>query len=528
MTGFWAWWTAQLAPLVPARPRAAMQRRRLRPVIAFGADAAVVWVPRMTNGSLRFVESTRIPLAGDSVAAAQAGRAAIDALPRVAYGGALASAKVGIVLPPGQVLRKTITLPMAVADSLLPTLAFDIDRHTPFKADDLYFDAAIVARDATRKEIQVDLVAALKSVVDQARRRTEAWGASVVGVWPEMPDAATQFRSSRLNLLPVGERPDVAMLRRWQFWLPLGVALALAFVAIALPIWQKRSHVLALTQLVEQAHQQAGVSDGLRAQLEQETGDYNFALQRKYVFPSAMQVLEDVTRLLPDDTWLTQLEVKSQPKAKEPHRDLLLRGESGNAGRLVSLLEESKLFGEAAPRSPTTKIQPGPGEIFDLGAQLKPLPMPASVQISSADRPDPASGGAISAESAKPGAESRARSAAGAESGPPGSTQAAGPARVASEKAPGGLAAKSPLAPAPTDAPGAATANGKASPGVAPSTGSPGGAPLGAPVAAPAGAPVAAPIATPVGNPVVTPTGVPLGMPFGGPLGAPDAPPANP
>ena len=29
---------------------------------------------------------------------------------------------------------------------------------------------------------------------------------------------------------------------------------------------------------------------------------YNFALQRKYAFPSAVQVVEDVTKLLPDDT----------------------------------------------------------------------------------------------------------------------------------------------------------------------------------------------------------------------------------
>jgi hypothetical protein len=54
----------------------------------------------------------------------------------------------------------------------------------------------------------------------------------------------------------------------------------------------------------------------------------------------------------------------------------LIRGESANAGRLVTLLEDSRLFTQAAPRSPTTKIQPGPGEIFDLGAQLKPMPQP--------------------------------------------------------------------------------------------------------------------------------------------------------
>ncbi len=56
-----------------------------------------------------------------------------------------------------------------------------------------------------------------------------------------------------------------------------------------------------------------------------------------------------MTKLLPDDTWLTQFELKSTAKGKDPHREMLLRGESANAGRLVSLLEDSKLF-DATPR----------------------------------------------------------------------------------------------------------------------------------------------------------------------------------
>ena len=137
-------------------------------------------------------------------------------------------------------------------------------------------------------------------------------------------------------------------------------------------------------QLANQGREEADASSALREQLERLTGDYNFALQKKYAFPSALQSLEDVTKLLPDDTWLTQFEIKSTAKGKEPHREILVRGESANAGRLISLLEESKLFEQAAPRSPTTKIQPGPGEIFDLGAQLKPLPPPEPLQFATA------------------------------------------------------------------------------------------------------------------------------------------------
>jgi general secretion pathway protein L len=132
---------------------------------------AVLQVPRITNGTLDFAEVARIALTGDPAAVMNAGRAAIDTLAQRAYGGPVAPTKVAVVLPREQVLRKTLSLPAVVENNLLQTLAYDLDRHTPFKADEVYFDAVVIAREPARKEIRVDWAAALKSVVDQARRR---------------------------------------------------------------------------------------------------------------------------------------------------------------------------------------------------------------------------------------------------------------------------------------------------------------------------------------------------------------------
>jgi general secretion pathway protein L len=386
LPAFWQWWMGQLAPLVPRGTRAAVKRRLLRPVLAFAHDSVVVWEPRTSDGALAYAVSARVPLQGEAAAVLHAGRAAIEALPRVAYGIGPAMTKVVVALPPGQVLRKTLMLPVAVAQDLKQTLAYDLDRHTPFKPDELHFDAVVVARDAQRGLLKVDWAAALRTAVADARRRAESWGATVVSVTPDSPGSAgpPTTAGSRLNLLPESERPAVAWWRRWRRWVPLAAVGVLALAAILLPIWQKRGYVIALSQTTEQARLQAEAASGLRLQLETMTGDYNYVLGRKYAFPSAVQVLDDVTKVLPDDTWLTQLEVKSAAKGKEPRRDLLLRGETNNAGRLVSLLEESKAFIEAAPRSPTTKIQPGTGEIFDLGAQVKPIPPPPPLQFASA------------------------------------------------------------------------------------------------------------------------------------------------
>jgi len=380
LRAFWQWWLAELAPLMPAGVRTAMRRRRLTPIVAVDRDVAVLWAPRATNGTLAFDDIARIPLQGDAADLARDGHAAIAALPR-ANGNTAAETRVVIALPASQVLRKSVTLPAAVEENLHQTLAYDLDRHTPFKGDEVYFDAVVVGRDAAKKEIRVDLVTALKSFVDQARRRVEAWGAQVVAITPDPPSGATALASTALNLLPPDERPETSRWRQWQTWVPLVAIAIAALVVIALPIWQKRVQAIRLAQLVEQAKLQADASAALRDELERLAGDYNFALQRKYAFPAAMQVVEDVTKLLPDDTWLTQLEIKTTGRGKDAHREIVLRGESANAGRLVSLLEDSKVFEQAAPRSPTTKIQPGPGEIFDLGAQLKTLTQPQTIQL---------------------------------------------------------------------------------------------------------------------------------------------------
>jgi general secretion pathway protein L len=407
---FWRWWTAQLAPLVPSGLRAAFRRRILRPVLAFADDTAVLWVPRATNGTLAYAVAARVPLAGDPAAVQQAGRAMLDSLPKVPHGAGPATPRVVVALPPGQVLRKEIRLPAAVEQDLMQALGYDLDRHTPFKPDELTYDAAVVGRDASKGEIRVDWAAALRNVVADARRRAESFGATVVAITPDNPGSEGPAISggSRLNLLPAAERPARSWLRRWRVWVPLSLVALVAAIAVVLPIWQKRTYVIALQQITDQARVQADAASALRTQLETVTGDFNYVLGKKYGFPSQVQVLDDVTKLLPDDTWLTQLEVKSAPKGKEPRRELLLRGESVNAGRLVSLLEDSKVFVEAAPRSPTTKIQPGPGEIFDLGAQLAPTPPPPPLQFASTAPdaanapPAPAADGAPAAPVAAP------------------------------------------------------------------------------------------------------------------------------
>lgn len=374
LSDFGRWWAGELASLVPSATRTAVQRRRMRPVVAFADDAVTFWQPYSRGGEIGMDRVARVAL-GDDAAAAVSGPAAVEALRR-----ASGAASVVVALPSQQVLRRSLSLPDAIEQNLRQAIGYDLDRHTPFRPDDLYFDAVVVGREPARGTIRVELAAARRAIVDRALATVEAWGADVLAVVPDAPETAA---TSRHNLLSE-ERRQVRTGPRWAFWIPLAVVGFAAAVALALPVWQKREQAIALLKQVDEARSQAAVSEGLRRDLDALVGTYNFALERKFQFPPAVQVIDEVTKLLPDDTWLTQLELKAATRGKEQQRELLLRGESNNAGRLITLFEESKVFTQAAPRSPTTKIQPGPGEIFDLVAQVRPLARPEPISLADA------------------------------------------------------------------------------------------------------------------------------------------------
>jgi general secretion pathway protein L len=462
---FWRWWVGELAPLLPSKSRIAFQRRFARPVIELAEGEAVFWRPDFSDGATRLVIAERVSLNGDAAAVLAAGRSAVAHLAANASGG-IAAPKVAVALGARQVLRKELTLPAAVEQNLEQTLAYDLDRHTPFRPEQLYFDVVVVGRDAQRKLLRVDWAAALRTIVDEARRRVEEWGAVPVAVVPGPPTART-----RLNLIPHGVRPRPLQWRRWQVWAPLAAVAVFAFAAVIVPLVQKRQYAIALNAMDADARQVALAADKVRTQLDGMQNEYNYILAKKYAYPNTVNVLDEVTRVLPDDTWLTQLELKTIGRGKDMHRDLYLRGESANAGKLIALLEDSKLVEQTAPRSPTTKIQGAPGEVFDLSTRLRELPLPAPepVTIAAAPMPSPAAAvpaappQAASAPAAAPDVApaSAATSAPAPQNVPQGvaATAAAGfgpfPSGVA-PAAPPPRAARQPPVPASQSAPAAA------------------------------------------------------------------------
>jgi hypothetical protein len=126
---------------------------------------------------------------------------------------------------------------------------------------------------------------------------------------------------------------------------------------------------IALAPKVEQAKLQATATDALRREWDKLSTEYNFVLEKKRAVPPLVMQLDELSRLLTDDTWVQQFDLKG--------KELQIQGETASSSKLIALVESSKMLSEASFRSPLTKGQAPNSERFHLGGEVKPLSVSA-------------------------------------------------------------------------------------------------------------------------------------------------------
>jgi general secretion pathway protein L len=344
LSAFSSWWLAELAGMLPHGLKRVGRRERRQLVLLLNPGETVV-LERGGDRARVLGAAPTDPSDHGAQLAALLRRANPRRLP------------VTICLSGELGLRKIINLPLAARGDLEQLLRFEMDRLTPFRADEVYFAQRITDTDLPNRRIEVELALAPKSIVEQALETARA-----VGVVPTRLELGATSQGARpaLNLLPKepGDRDGERRLIRALILL----AAILAIVAIAIPLQRQRSKLAALTEQVASTRAEAEQSHDLRAQLDQLSQTGYFLLAEKSRRPMATEVLAELTRLVPDQAYLAQLLLQDG--------EVQLHGSAATASDLIGLLDHSALFRAPQFRSPVTRDGRDGAERFHLSVEL--------------------------------------------------------------------------------------------------------------------------------------------------------------
>src|SRR5450759_2331125 len=356
LSRFLIWWGGELAALVPVGLRLWWRESDRIVMLFFDGTRAVFERPAGARGEE--IYTVELGTADPSLYRVETSQRLLQVAGR--------NFRLLLCLPPEQVLQRTLTLPLAVEENLRQALTFELDRYTPFRPEQVYFDFRVIERDVSQKRLSVELAAVPKSAVDQGVARAAALGLAVDGA--VLAAEFLQHAGDCRNFLPAAakrHKPSARLWRRAGMAALSGVLLA---VLLAIPLWQKRAAAISLLDPLTQAKAASQETDALRDRLRKRVEEHNFLPNKKWESYSTLQVLEEFSKLLPDDTFVMQFDFDG--------KTVQIQGDTGSSTSLLEILEASPLFKDVGFKSQLTKLQGTPYDRFHISATLEAAPKP--------------------------------------------------------------------------------------------------------------------------------------------------------
>lgn len=336
---FFDWWGQQLLELVPARLRS--RAAGTDALIADAGQPGLLVLTRRRRGAEQRVTQVRLDEPG-----ALALRAALNGRPR--------GEPVLLRPPPAQVLERTVMLPLAAERELERVLGYEMERLTPFSADEVYWGYTVQERDRARSRLLLRLTmvprAALLPLVDMM---------AAAGGRPGLLESPGADGVRVMRLAHAGPAARRAGLSQRSLVAAAG-ALALFVVAspflrqsLAIGEMQDRLGMMAprINQVNELRRRISGAGAG---------GDAVAAETRR--LGDTLEALAAVTEILPDDSYLTEFTMRE--------RKMTLSGLGASAPRLISLLSGDPRIHGPAFTAPVTRSETNHLDVFSIRAEL--------------------------------------------------------------------------------------------------------------------------------------------------------------
>jgi general secretion pathway protein L len=356
LAAFFSWWGHELAGLIPPDWR----RRMVAPVPR-------LWLlARDDSGALEIWRGGESPERLDEFQATESAALLKERWQNHLNAFNEGKPEVTLLLPPGVVLETPVDLPMAVEANLDRAIAYQLDQLTPFREDQVWHDFRVLDRRADTGRLKIDLRLVPKSFLESLIDRVKA-----IGIDLHRVDAARLESQEHdapapqsFNLLPEEDRA-VHVNRRARLNWGLGLAgIVLLALVMVQTLWLRERGNERLRAEVDALRAQSEQVMALQRELDDALAAANFLAEHRSQMPVVMNVLDEITRVLPNDMWLQQVQIRDG--------ELVMIGMGNASQRLIELVNNSYMLSETEFRG-TVSIDPNSGqERFNARATITP------------------------------------------------------------------------------------------------------------------------------------------------------------
>ena len=341
ITGFFTWWKEQMRDLVPASLRPTGQSWG-RTLVADATDrSGVVLSVRSRSG---ITPLGQFDLAGPTL------RVALARLPKARRKSPV------LVVSSALFLEREVVLPLNAEQDLMRVVAYDMDRQTPFSADEVFWTCVAEKRDPARDKLHARV-----TLLPKTRIQPLLTALQQAGFVPARIEAATT--AGQLRAIPLAAGPS------GRGWLgprtdtyALGACGILAAAAVALPFIMQSIASAEIDARIETMKPQVQEAEKLRKAIASgvTTADAIAAARAQVGIP--LQAIALLTEVLPDDTFLNNLSARQ--------RKITFSGRSAAAGKLIGAMAAHPLIHEPAFTAPVIRDETNGGELFSIRAEL--------------------------------------------------------------------------------------------------------------------------------------------------------------
>jgi general secretion pathway protein L len=344
LTDYFNWWKEQMRDLVPAslRPSSGRGWRRTLAIVSEAPNLSTVELFLQGRNGETSLGRHELNSAGL--------REALARVPR-----ALRTTSV-LRVSPDLLLEREITLPLAAEHDLKRVVAYEMDRLTPFRTDEVFWSCLAGKRDPARNRLHVRV-----TVVPYLRVEALLAALLQAGLAPARIAAGGAAEPQRIIPL-TDDRPTHRWFGPRADAYALGGCGVLVAVAVALPFILQSVASARLDTRIEAIRPQVMEAEKLRKKITigATTADAIAAARNQLGTP--LQSIALLTDLLPDDTYLTALNVRQ--------RKLTISGRSAAAAKLIGAMAANPQIHNPAFTAPVIRDETNGGEMFSIRAEL--------------------------------------------------------------------------------------------------------------------------------------------------------------